>query len=309
MLRSKKYLSLGLAAFASLAISASAGAAPHVVTSIKPLHSLVASVMQGLGTPDLIISGQGSPHTYSMKPSDAESLQQADVIFWIGADLENFLAKPIDSLGGNAKVVSLMEQSELQKLPLREGSGFGPDDHGESGETYHAEHDAHIWLDPDNAKLMLETISRTLGQVDAANATTYQKNAMAAMADIDRLDAKLKAELAPVRGLGFIVFHDAYHYFENHYGLAASGAISINPENPPGAAGIAALQAKLRQDKISCVFAEPQFDNKLVTLITEGTETKSATLDPLGVNLASGPAMYGALLQQLANAFVDCASP
>lgn len=304
MRRSKTCL---LPIFASLLFSTSALAEPHVVTSIKPLHSLVASVMYGLGKPDLIIEGQASPHTYAMKPSDATSLQNADVIFWIGPDLENFLAKPIDSLGLNAKVVSMMEQPELKKLPLREGNGFDHQDHGDSGETYHAEQDAHIWLDPDNAKLMLQKISKTLGLVDPANAAIYEKNTVSAMAEIDGLDAKLKAELAPLKNLGFIVFHDAYQYFESHYGLAAAGAISINPENPPGAAGIAALQAKLRNDKIKCVFAEPQFDNKLVRLIAEGTAAKTASLDPLGMNLESGPAMYGELLQQLATTFTSCA--
>lgn len=307
MLQSKNLLHFCLAVLASGAISASALAdTPHVVTSIKPLHSLVASVMQGLGTPDLIIDGQASPHTFSMKPSDATSLQKADVIFWIGADLESFLVKPIDSLGSNAKAIALLELPEIKKLSLREGNGFAHDDHGDSGETHHAEHDAHIWLDPDNAKLMLQSIAGTLAGVDPVNAATYEKNAVSAIAEIDRLDVKLKAELAPLKDLGFIVFHDAYQYFEKHYGLAAAGAISINPETPPGAAGISALQTKLRQDKIACVFAEPQFDNKLVKLITEGSEVKTATLDPLGVNLAIGPAMYGELLQQLADGFAGC---
>ena len=308
MIRSKNLVHWGLAVLASSSISASALAdTPNVVVSIKPLHALVASVMQGLGTPDLIIDGQASPHTYSMKPSDAKSLQQADVIFWIGADLESFLVKPIDSLGSKAKAIALLELPEIEKLDLREGDGFEHEDHGDSGETHHEEHDAHIWLDPDNAKLMLQSIAGTLAGVDPVNAATYEKNAASAMAGLEKLDAKLKLDLAPVQDMGFIVFHDAYQYFEKHYGLSASGAISINPENPPGAAGISALQAKLRNEKIACVFAEPQFDNKLVTLITEGTVTKSATLDPLGANLASGPAMYGELLQQLADAFVACA--
>ncbi len=306
MFQSMNIFRLGFVSLASIAISTSVLASPQVVTSIKPLHSLVASVMLGLGTPDLIIDGQASPHTYSMKPSDAKSLQKADVIFWIGADLESFLVKPIDSLGANAKAIALLELPEIKKLDLREGNGFEHDDHGDSGETHHEAHDAHIWLDPDNAKLMLQTIAGTLAGVDPVNAATYEKNAVSAMADLEKLDTKLKVELAPMQDMGFIVFHDAYQYFEKHYGLSAAGAIAINPENPPGAAGIAVLQAKLRNDKIACVFAEPQFDNKLVTLITEGTATKSATLDPLGANLASGPTMYGELLQQLAKAFVGC---
>ena len=281
-------------------------AEPKVVVSIKPLHGLVASVMLGVGSPDLLIDGTGSPHTYNLKPSDANKLQQADVVFWVGPELETFLEKPLRSLASNAKALALMDQHDIKKLPLREGNGFDHHDHGDEAETGHEEFDAHVWLDPDNAKQMLEGISNTLAAADPGNAATYVKNAATAKAEIDAVDAGLKVKLAPLQDLGFIVFHDAYQYFEKHYGLVASGSISINPENPPGAAGIAALQERVRSGKIQCVFAEPQFDNKLVNLIVDGSDAKIAELDPLGVNLQKGPGFYPALLQQLASSFERC---
>jgi zinc transport system substrate-binding protein len=308
-LQNCRRITLGISFALGLLASSTAMATPRVVASIKPLHALAALVMGDLGKPELIIKGQASPHTYSLKPSDAEMLQQAEVIFWIGPELENFLAKPIASLGSAAKVVDLFGQSPVKKLPLREGNGFDHHDHGDAAETGHEEFDAHIWLDPENAKLMLDTIAETLASSDPAQAAVYAKNAAAAKADIDRLDRELRSRLAPAKDLGFIVFHDAYQYFERHYGLAASGAISINPENPPGAAGIVALQERVKHSHIACVFAEPQFDNSLVTLITEGTKTRLSTLDPLGVNIESGPGLYSELLTQLTASFVNCAGP
>ena len=187
---------MGLAMLAAVALSAPALATPNVVTSIKPLHALVASVMQGIGTPDLIIDGTGSPHTYAMKPSDAANLQQADVIFWIGPELETFLVKPIESLGSKAKNIAFMDQSGLNKLPLREGNGFDHHDHAEGEAEHHEgdheEFDVHIWLDPDNAKLMLKQIAATLGAADPANAAAYAENAVIATASIDQLDTQLK---------------------------------------------------------------------------------------------------------------------
>lgn len=287
-------------AFASLLASTSLATADvKVIASIKPIHSLVASVMQGVGTPDLIVSGSNSPHTYSLKPSDAEALQNAEVIFWVGPELEAFLQKPLEALGQNATQVSLIHAKGVQTLVSRKGIGFDAED--DQGEI-----DVHIWLDPENAKAILNTVAQILSSADKANAVTYETNAEKAVASIDTLSAEITTTIAPVKGKGFIVFHDAYHYFENRFGVKASGAISINPENSPGAQGIAALQERIADGKVRCVFAEPQFDNKLVNLIIEGSNVKSAILDPEGANIDPGPALYGTVLRNMAKSLQQC---
>jgi zinc transport system substrate-binding protein len=279
-----------------------------VMASIKPIHSLVAQVMEGVGEPGLIVEGTGSPHTYSLKPAKAAELQKAQVVFWVGHELEAFLEKPIESLGAQAKTVSLMDAEGIRTLPPREAAAFGDHDHGGSDEHAHDEHgaDAHIWLDPENAQAMLKTIAQTLADADPANAGAYGSNAVRASKQIDTLSGELAATVAPARNDGFIVFHDAYQYFEKRFGLEASGAISINPENPPGAKAIAEIRARISGGKIKCVFSEPQFDSKLINLVLEGSAAKSAVLDPLGAELEPGPELYGKLLKSLAQNLAGC---
>jgi zinc transport system substrate-binding protein len=281
-----------------------------VAVSIKPIHSLVASVMEGVGTPSLIVDGSNSPHTYNMKPSDAAMLEQSQVIFWVGHELEAFLEKPIEALGENSKTISLIDAKGIAKLDVREDANFPAEEEAEGeGESEHHHHDgadAHIWLDPVNAEAIVLQVAETLSNVDAANASAYKLNAEKTIAKLQALSTSLKATLAPAKGKSFIVFHDAYQYFENRFELKASGAISINPENPPGAKQIATLQKRIQEQKINCVFAEPQFDNKLVNLVLENSSAKAATLDPLGVDIAAGPELYEVLMRNLAQNLATC---
>jgi zinc transport system substrate-binding protein len=271
-----------------------------VMASIKPIHSLVAQVMEGVGTPGLIIDGAGSPHTYTLKPAQAAELEQAQIIFWVGHDLEAFLEKPIESLGSRAKSVSLMVSKRVSTLPLREGATFETHEHDDHGA------DAHIWLDPENAKAMLHAIAQSLADADSEHASVYRENAARASQQIHSLSTELAATLDPAKGKGFIVFHDAYQYLEKRFGLEAAGAIAINPENPPGAKAISEIRARIERDKIRCVFSEPQFDNKLVNIILEGSAAKPAVLDPLGTDIDPGPELYGKLMKSLAQNFAGC---
>ena len=207
--------------------------APVVVTSIKPIHSLVAAIMQGVGTPELIVGGAASPHTYSLKPSNARTLQNAKVIFWVGPGLEAFLQKPLESLGSDASIAELDDAPGLTKLKFREGGAFEPHDDGDEAEAHdhdhaeaaghddhdhaHGEFDTHLWLDPVNAKAMAAEIITTLVAADPANALTYQANAKTLDDKLDALDNELAATVAPVKDKPFIVFHDAYQYFEHRY--------------------------------------------------------------------------------------------
>ena len=276
------------------------------MASIKPIHSLVASVMQGVSTPTLLMDGANSPHNYSLKPQDAKVLQEATVIFWVGHELETFLEKPLEALASNTKTVALMDTPGVTRLAAREGDGFDHSDHAH--DTHHKD-DPHIWLDPENAKAVVAAVSTVLSQADPANAMVYKTNAAKVATDLDELAHEITALIAPAKGKGFIVFHDAYQYFETRFDVPSSGVIAIQPETPPGAKAITEIRARIMAGKIICVFAEPQFDSRLVNVILEGTATRTATLDPLGANLAAGPALYETLMKQLATSLAACLNP
>ncbi|QRM55751.1 zinc ABC transporter substrate-binding protein ZnuA [Sinorhizobium sp. BG8] len=298
---------------------------PSVVASIKPVHSLVAAIMQGVGEPALIVDGAASPHTYSMKPSKAALLQDANMVFWVGPGLEAFLGKPLQSLGASAVVVELEDAPGLEKLKFREGGAFEAHDHGdheaqeahhEEGEHAHEQEDGHdhdhggfdmhLWLDPANAKAMAAEIERKLSAADAANAATYKANLATLDAKLDALDAEIAETVAPIKEKPFIVFHDAYQYFEHRYGLRVAGSITVSPETMPGAERISEIHKKIGDLGATCVFAEPQFEPKLVNVVIEGTPARSGTLDPEAATLTEGPELYFDLMKGLAGSLKEC---
>lgn len=299
--------------FASTALSALAE--PRVVASIKPVHSLVSAVMEGVGTPELIVEGAGSPHGYAMKPSQAKKLEQADLVFWIGSELERFLEKPIKTIAGKARSVQLITTPNLDKLSVREGGPFEKhednhvnDAHHHKEEHSHGQFDVHVWLDPQNAKALVNMISDTLIKADPANAGKYTANTKAVLARLDALTGELSSMLEPVKGKRFVVFHDAYQYFEKRFGMYASGSITVSPEAMPGVERIKVIKRKVRQLGATCIFAEPQFEPKLVTVVAEGTQAKTGTLDPLGAEIPKGPDLYFTLIRNMAVSMRDCLS-
>lgn len=314
-----------LAALAASLVLTTAALAevPRVVASVKPIHALVAQVMGDLGTPDLIVDGAASPHTYSLKPSDAAALQQADLVFWTGHGLELFLEDSIGTLAPNATVVELSDAPGIELLPPRESGTFEPHDHGEEGEhaeeghdhahegedhahEHEGERDMHFFLDPANAKAMVAVIAENLVAADPEHAATYEANAASATADLDALIAETEAKLAPVQDRPFVVFHDAYQYFEHRFGLNVAGSITISPELSPGADRINAIRDKLKTLDAACVFAEPNFDPRVVDVLIEGTGAKSAVLDPEGATLDAGPGLYRQLIGNIADNLVSC---
>jgi zinc transport system substrate-binding protein len=323
-----------IAAF-SLATTGSAAAdeAPAVVVSIKPVHSLVAGVMAGVGEPVLLVQGAGSEHSYSLRPSQARALDQAEVVFWMGESMETFLIKPLQALSGNAKVVALWQTPGLTLLPTREGGMWEEHEHGDEhaeaheaegehaeaheeegghaeadheGEHAHGETDMHVWLDPGNAKVLLAAIATTLSDADPANASTYQTNAARLDQRLDELDRSLQGKLAAVADRPYVVFHDAYQYFEHRYGVRAVGAITINPTVRPGAQRLGQIRERLEHLDAACVFAEPQFEPALVDTLIEGTSAGKGVLDPLGAALEEGPDQYFGLMNGLADSLVAC---
>ena len=311
-----------LSAAAMLLFVASATAeVPTVVATIKPLHSLVAAVMGDLGAPSLIVQGGASPHTYSLRPSDAAALEAADLVFWTGHGLELFLEDSIGTLAPNATVVELSQTPGIQLLPVREGGAFEPheddseahegeahEDEHEGEEHEHGELDMHFWLDPANAALMVSTIADALSAADPDNAATYAANAERERGALEALSASLDAKLATVRDKPFIVFHDAYQYFERRFGLSVAGSLTVVPDSAPGAQRVAELRDKVVNAGAFCVFAEPQFEPAIVETIIAGTAARAGTLDPEGASLEEGPDLYATLLENLAAALVDCLS-
>jgi len=287
-------------------------APPEVVVSIKPIHSLVAAVMAGVGTPALIVAGGTSPHLFTLRPSDAEHLASARIVFWIGPIFEGFLTKPLAALAGRADIVELDRAPEITLLPAREGGLWEP--HADELAHHHAnqraaadtEMDGHLWLDPANAKAIAALAAAQLAAVDPANAARYRENAAALSGRLEALDAMLDARLRPLRERPFVVFHDAYQYLTRRYGLAAVGSVTVSPARPPSARRIAAIHAKIVALQARCVFREPQFPPRLVDTVMAGTAARSGVLDPEGADLAPGPDLYFALMRGLADALADC---
>ena len=367
----------------------------EVVTSIKPVHSLVSGVMAGVGMPSLIIDGAGSPHTYSLKPSQAKQLQDAKLVFWMGDELETFLEGPIENIAQSATAIKLIDAHGLKKIKFREGGMFddhGHDDHEKHDDHDHEKHDEHdhekhdehdhekhakkehddhdehdhekhddhdhekhdehdehdhekhdehdehdhekhakkehddhgdhdghddhghgefdphVWLDPVNAKAIVHEIEEALVKADPEHASTYEANAHKMMDKLDSLTAELREELEPVHEKGFIVFHDAYQYFEQRFDVAAIGSITVSPEVMPGAERVSELREKILESNATCVFSEPQFEPKLVETLVEGTGARTGVLDPLGATLTKGPDLYFQLLRNMASSLKKCLS-
>lgn len=315
---------LGLATLSLTALPA-LGEAPKVVVDIAPVHSLVAQVMQGVGTPELIVPPGASPHHYSMRPSQSGLLAEAGLIVQVGGGYTPWLDEVEAALAVNTPRLELLELDGTARLPLREVAVFGEashDDHAHDGGDHEDDHadddhdhdhdhegliaDPHAWLAPGNAAEWLEQIARTLGEADPENAETYAVNAATAQAALEELDAEITALVTPARGKPFVVLHDAYQYFGAHYGIDAVGAISGGDAATPGPRRIDQIRNAIRASEAQCVFAEPQQDTKLINLAAEGVDARVARLDPLGAEIELGPDHYAQTLTALAQSLTDC---
>lgn len=331
---SRKLLTLSLTA--TLMGGTAFAEVPRVAVDIAPVHSLVARVMENVGTPDLIVKPGASPHEYSLRPSEAKALQEADLVFWIGPGLTPWLTDTIETLAPDAAVTELLEANGTVELEFREGALFEAHDdheegeHGDDGDHKddgdhadeahedheddeagheghdHGAHDPHAWLSPQNAMTWLNVIAGQLSAADPDNAGAYFANAAAGRAEIKVLIGEVTATLDPVRDGRFIVFHDAYQYFEMDFDFPASGAISIGDASDPSPARIAEIQGRIAEQGIDCVLAEPQFNPGLVATVLDGTNAKTGILDPLGSDLKPGSALYPQLIRNLSTALAGC---
>ncbi|MDO4643058.1 MAG: zinc ABC transporter substrate-binding protein ZnuA [Cardiobacteriaceae bacterium] len=301
-------------------------AAPKVVTTIKPVQSLAAQVMDGIAEPELIIK-QGSPHGYQMKPSDATSIAEADLVIYVSHELETFIPALLEK---SKKEHSIEWEAIPNVNPLltrhggmwEEGDEHHHHDHDHDAHDHdhhdhdhdhhghhHGKYDAHLWLSVERSKILLGQIAQELSEIDPDNAAKYQANAEKSKEKLDTLQKDLAAKLQPVQQRPFMVFHDAYQYFEKDYGLNAVGTVRVDPEHEPGAKRIGELHETIKDNKVVCLFSEPQFPAKIVTKLAKETKVKTAVLDPVGADLAVGKDMYAQLLGNLANNLETCLKP
>lgn len=323
---------------------------PNVAVDIAPVHSLVARVMEGVGTPDLIVQPGASPHEYNLRPSEAAALQEADLVFWMGEDLTPWMAGAVETLTDGATVTTLLEADGTVLLDFRENTLFEAHDHDDHddhedhdhGDEHaedkahdehehdhddhadhddhdhedhaehdheghaHGEHDPHAWLSPANAETWLNVIAAQLSAADPDNAGTYFANAAAARDEMAALSAEVAETLEPVRGGSFIVFHDAYQYFEDAFDFPASGAISLSDASDPSSARIAEIQGRIREEGIDCVMTEPQFNPGIVATVLDGTEANTGVIDPLGSDLEPGVTLYPQVIRNMAKTLAEC---
>ena len=278
-----------------LVVSAAAGS-PRVVADIAPVHSLAARVMDGVGEPGLLVPSGTTPHGFALRPSDAELLAGAEVVFWIGDVYTPWLGEAIESLAPEAASVPMMESEEGESSA---GHGHG---HAHGHGHGHGGEDPHIWLDPVEAQEILERMAEALSESDPANAARYAANAVVGRGELDRLAKEIETILAPVRGKRFVLYHDAFGHFEERFRFEAAGAIADGDAALPGPARI----AELRKLDPVCVFAEPQHDSRFVEVVAEGSGARMGVLDPLGAALPPGPGLYPALLKGVARGLADC---
>jgi zinc transport system substrate-binding protein len=348
---------------------------PRVAVDIAPVHSLVARIMDGVGTPDLILPPGATPHEYNLRPSEAAALQEADIVVWMGEDLTPWLEDAVATLAGDASVMTLLEADGTTLLDFREGALFeahshdhgdhdhdhddehahddhdhdddhahddhdhdhdheehAHDDHDDHDHAHddhdleehanddhdhshdhddhaghdHGEHDPHAWLSPTNAATWLNLIAAELSAADPDNAGTYFANAAAAREEMETLVTEVNGILDPVRGGSFIVFHDAYQYFETDFDFPASGAISLGDASDPSPARIAEIQGRVTGEGVACVLAEPQFNPGIVEAVLDGTEANTGVIDPLGATLEPGPQLYPQLIRNMATTLAEC---
>jgi zinc transport system substrate-binding protein len=298
----KRILIMSLLAWALWSFSAHA--APNVVASIAPLDSLVAAVMEGVASPELLIPAGASHHTFTLKPSDMRRLLGADLVVWIGRPLERFLIKPLTTLDQTTARMAVAEISGVTLLPVRQGGVWinSKDTPGRLNNTI----DPHLWLNPANARVIVRRLAQRLGKIDATNARRYKINADQTIKRLSQLDMQLKRTLAPVEHVPYIVFHDAYHYFEERYGLHSVGSITTDSEVSPGARRILEIRELIDSQHIRCVFSEPQFQSALVSTVLENTDARRGVLDSTGAGISPGPDGYFKLMKRLANSLIKC---
>lgn len=297
-----------LLSFSFLISYSSLNAEVKVVTTIKPIHSLVAGVMDGLGSPSLIVDGSNSPHNFSLKPSHAKMIEDAEIIFWVGEDLETFMIKPLESIANNATKVSFMDLDSIIKLKFKEENileveGYD-DDHDDHDKHADGEFDAHIWLDPKNAIEIVNEIAKTLSLKDPNNKNVYYSNAEKLNHSLNELIEKINLSIN--KDARFIVFHDAYQYFEKRFDVSSAGALILNEEALPSAKKVSEIHKIIKKQNINCIISEPQFNPNIIKSIAQDSSILTGSFDPLGSSFDTNKNLYFEMILSLSNSLKDC---
>ena len=305
-----------------------------VVSTIQPINSLVNAVIGNTGKTISLIPAKASPHEYKLKPSDTKKLQNANIIFFVSDHLETSVIKVFKNLPKNIKIINLMEDAGIKHLAIRDNEAWERHDHHhrhgdhddydkhvkkdddhdhdkhskkhDDHDDHEKEDDVHIWLSPDNAVKIIKKINKELSLFFPENAKTYNQNANQMIKKINQLKVELKKELLGIKDEPFIVFHDAYQYFETSFDLNAVGSVALEGDIASSPKQISFIKDKIVKLKASCVFQEPQFDSRLVQIVVESTNAQIGILDPLGVNIKSGENFYLQLLKNMAKSLKDC---
>ena len=320
----KRLFALSSALFV-LNAAAIANETKGVVVTIKPLHSLVSGVIGDTGKAELLVKGYASPHVFQLKPSQVKSLQEATIVFSIHKQLETSLQRAISNIPGGVTQSTVVESARMKLLPVREGGPWEGHDHGHHEEKHekhakdeghddhkrhddHEDGDAHVWLTPENATKIIKAITRDLSKVFPQNRNAYKANARNYIKKLEKLDAEIKTRLKDIKTKPYIYFHDAFQYFETTYGLNGVGTISIEPDESPSPKRLSEIRKKIAETNASCVFKEPQFSDRVINTVVNQTSAQVGILDPLGVEIDSGPDMYFTLLSNIANSLHSCLS-
>lgn len=306
------FAALSMALWGSAAQRADAA----VVASLKPLGFIASAIADGVTETQVLLPDGASEHDYSLRPSDAKRLQNADLVVWIGPEMEAFMDKSTQSIS-TAKKVTISQLDGVKPLLMKgadddgdEGTEEGDHDHahGEKGDAHHhhGEYNMHLWLSPEIARLSAVAIHDKLVELMPQSRARLDANLKDFEANLAATDKQVANELAPVKGKGYFVFHDAYGYYEKHYGLTPLGHFTVNPEIQPGAQRLHQIRTQLVEQKATCVFAEPQFRPAVVESVARGTNVRMGTLDPLGTNIQLSKESYPAFLTQLATQYASC---
>lgn len=303
-----RLFSIFVAFVASFLLIGSAQAEVKVLTSIKPLQLIAAAVQDGVAIPEVLLPPGASPHNYALRPSDVRKVQSVDLLYWIGPDMEGFLPRVL-----NGRTLPSVAVQDLPGLKLRH---FAEDNHSHAEEAEEAdEHDhdhrpgsldAHLWLSPVNARVIAAKIAADLSAADPDNAARYQSNLKAFDERLDALDARLKKRLAAIQGKPYFVFHEAFDYFEDAYGLKHAGVFSVAAEVQPGAQHVATMRARLQEVGKTCVFSEPPLRPRLAETLVAGLPVKLAELDALGGYTPATAQGYEQVLEKLGNDLAGC---
>lgn len=308
-------------AIAAAILSFSAAASATIVTSVKPLGFIASSIANGITDTEVLVPAGASPHDYSLKPSDVQKLKSAEMLIWIGEDVDAFLDKSIDDLDYK-KVLTIKDIAAIEPFLLKgehhhhhhgEGDAHEDHDHAHKGHEHHHDHEHedlgvnwHVWYSPDISKAVAQRIAAKLLKQYPEKKDLIEKNVAEFNRTLDEQSAKIKTQLADVKEKGFYVFHDAYGYFNNAYGLKQTGYFTINPLVAPGAKTLAKIKEEITEHKVTCLFAEPQFTPKVIESLSKGTKVNVGRLDPMGDAVKLGTNSYAAFLQFTADSYAQC---